>query len=167
MISDNGTCAWMRWSPPNISAIDQRPFPAKVNKLKLIMVWWSYLYVTPALKLVFFFFVGLFASHLHNFLKLRVANEASCVVYKLQGYKVQLQDKPLNDVGSSFAVICGLTPGQKSEITIWAYSEAGEGPKATVHITTQVTSKLVIWLINKLMEIDKDSICEDKHKNKL
>ena len=97
----------------------------------------------PCIEVIFFFFVGLFASHLHNFLKLRVANEASCVVYKLQGYKVQLQDKRPIDVGSSFAVICGLTPGQKSEITIWAYSEAGEGPKATVHITTQVTSKLV------------------------
>ena len=88
-------------------------------------------------------------------------------MYKLQGYKVQLQDKRPIDVGSSFAVICGLTPGQKSEITIWAYSEAGEGPKATVHITTQVTSKLVFWLINKLMEMDKDSIRENKHKNKL
>ncbi|XP_022802072.1 uncharacterized protein LOC111339637 isoform X2 [Stylophora pistillata] len=84
MISNNGTCAVVRWSPPNISASDQRPFPAK-------------------------------------------------------GYKVELVGKQPIDVGSSYVVICHLSPGVKSKISIWAYSEAGEGPKAAVNITTQIT----------------------------
>lgn len=146
MISNNGTCAVVRWSPPNISASDQRPFPAKVRELKTSYDLVVFLVCfTPELMLV----ISLFAwsscvLSLPNFPKLMVGIEANCVYYKLQGYKVELVGKQPIDVGSSYVVICHLSPGVKSKISIWAYSEAGEGPKAAVNITTQITSKLVV-----------------------
>ena len=59
---------------------------------------------------------------------------------------MQLPDNTVMDAPTNFAIVCKLTPGVKQDIKIWAYSEAGEGPKASATITTQIISKLV-WQI--------------------
>ena len=34
-VSDNGTCAILKWKPPYLSKSDNRSFPAKVGKWKI------------------------------------------------------------------------------------------------------------------------------------
>ena len=59
-----------------------------------------------------------------------------------QGYKVQrTSDNSTVDTPTNFAVVCKLAAGGKYELRVWAYSDAGDGPSATITITTQIISK--------------------------
>ena len=67
----------------------------------------------------------------------------------LQGYKVQVNDSSINDAASAFKIVCNLNPGNIYTVSVWAYSEVGEGPKASISFSTQTLSKshFVIILI--------------------
>ena len=67
---------------------------------------------------------------------------------------MQLPDNTVMDAPTNFAIVCKLTPGVKQDIKIWAYSEAGEGPKASASITTHIISKLVRQNVGGLSAMD-------------
>ncbi|KAL9980873.1 hypothetical protein ACROYT_G009512 [Oculina patagonica] len=58
--------------------------------------------------------------------------------FPAKGYKVQRKDGSILDIPTNFAVVCKLTPGAQHVLKIWAYSDAGKGPFATINVTTQV-----------------------------
>jgi len=44
-------------------------------------------------------------------------------------------------------MICKLPPGSTYKLKVWAYSQAGEGPSATIDINTQIMSESVFYFL--------------------
>lgn len=67
----------------------------------------------------------------------------------MQGYRVRVNDSSISDAASTFKIVCNLNPGNIYTVSVWAYSELGEGPKASISFSTQTLSKshFVIILI--------------------